>query len=167
MCEQNFSDFISPILESAKFDWFALLGYVYETKEERRKWQEIWAETDPDQRFWRKEPVSARDCFQAWQEELDIGSGNTDCLWLEQERLGGEVRFYVLVADWQDRDEESLLRWKEISGGWAYRRILDERIAGFLGHMVMRAGCILGVDCGTNTGRYTSANFRPWRSKTS
>jgi hypothetical protein len=159
----NFHDFINPILESSEFNWFGLLGYVLENAEQWKKWEKIWGK-NRRHRLLQRVPATAQDCFRVWREELGI-----DCLWLEQERLNGDdVRFYVLVADWWNHEVELLSWWKEISKGWAHPRPLVESFPGFFGHMVMRKGCTLGVDCGgVRACYYTSKDFIPWKPKPS
>lgn len=171
MGDQNFFDFMKPILESANFNWFATLGYdpdKWSVDEDRAKWERVWELTDPAETSWRRTPEGPRngsECFRWWRESRGIGGGERDCIWLEEPQAFGNIRFHILVADWIERNDETIQDWKQFSRGWGYQRNLDDRIAGFLGHMVMRAGCVLGVDCLDHAGRYTSEDFIPWRPK--
>jgi hypothetical protein len=154
MDEQNFFDFIDPILDERNFDWLGMLGYVPEkspqVSQERKDWESIWAETDPHRLHWEKAPDTASDFFEQWLYRAQIapdanGRGWEDYLWLEEVRPKGQIRYHVLVADWEGYGESSLFLWKEITRGWAFSRPLERGARGLLGHLVMRQGCTLGV----------------------
>src|ERR1700691_3564525 len=170
MHEENFSDFIKEVLESCNFNWHVKLGFVRSrhprVSEERKQWESVWALTDPDRREgWTKAPDTAWDCFEQWIDEIH-SAGVRNYLWLGESQSGGDATSRVLVADWDDSwTSEWESRWKEISHGWAKTRELDDRIGGLLGHLVMRARCVLGFNCAGFQGHYYAQEFRPWGAK--
>jgi hypothetical protein len=167
--EHNFFDVIDTLLEMREFNWLGMLGYVREnhcrTRENRILWESNWECTDPQRINW-KEAWDARtgpECFEQWLWESGVGP-NAYYLSLEEPRLNGDIRYHVLAADWQEYAKGSLRLWKNITGGWAYKREIGSGVRGLLGHLVMREGCTLQVNCGFKVS-YTKENFRPWRPK--
>ena len=124
--QKHFGQFIEEVMDAHNFDWFVTLHY-----------------------FPGRMAKSADACLQLWLKEIqakpDSGPGVTDYLYLEEYRRDGKTLFHVLIADWNGFQDAWEWRWKEISGGWACTRELDDRIKGFIGHFVMRAGCVLYV----------------------
>jgi len=173
--EERFSDFIKEVLDSSPFDWFVTLGHnpatARKVDESRRYWEDIWAETDPDRRHWKKTVWTVEESIDIWLDEVcgwpdSSGRRSLDYFWLEERRVRGEVRFHVLVARYGQREHaQELLRWRELSGGWAFTRELDERIGGLLGYLVMRAGCTLELSCGEFLGQRSASDFIPWNPK--
>ena len=169
---ENISSFITEVLESCNFNWYVKLGYIPErhrpVSDTTKMWQSIWAFSDPDgQEGWTKTPDTASGCFQQWLDEIQIGPGFygpgvRNYLWLEECQSEGRVVFHVLVADWSGFSDAWELRWKEISNGWAKTRELDDRTGGLIGYLVMRAGCVLELNCGGVEGRYFAQYFRQW-----
>ncbi len=160
--DQSFHDFINEILESVVFDWFGLLGYSVEHMAERKKWESMWEDTDPEHRNWKPAPETAEKCLEAWRNHLAV----ENLLAVKQVQPNGDVRFYVLVQmPFRDYGGELVRVWKQYSNGWAYHRDPMESVAGFFGHLVMRAGGTLIVNCGIRRGRFTQENFRPWKPK--
>jgi hypothetical protein len=174
MGEERFSDFIKEVLNSFDFDWFVTLGHnpatARKADEWRRYWEDIWSETDPDRRHWKKTSWTVEESFDQWLNEFcgwpdSAGRRSQDYLWLEERRARGEVRFHVLVARYGEGEHpEELLRWRETSGGWAFQRELDERIGGLLGYLVMLRGCSLELNCGAFQGQRSASDFIPWNS---
>jgi hypothetical protein len=173
--EENFFDFIEEVLNSGNFNWLVTLGFIPArlppVSRLTRYWEGIWEICDPDQRYWRRKPGDVWDCWGVWLDEIEVGPpagpGVRDYIWLYERRLHGESRIHVLISDWQGFEDMWELRWKEISGGWAFTRDLDERIRGLLGYLVMRVGCPLELHCGGFRGRRTASDFRPWKEKNS
>lgn len=176
MEEKNFLNFIEEVMNSNNFNWFVTLGYIPERHQRpsarQQQWESFLAETDPDCRdgFWTKTPATAEECFQRWLKDAERGPGPEgpgirDYLWLEEYRRGGTVLFHVLMANWQGFEDAWEQRWRDISGGWARTREMDERINGLLGYFVMRAGCVLRLNCGEFRGRFHATDFRPWKKK--
>lgn len=173
--QQNFFDFFNEFLEDRNFDTYLLLGFIPERlpplSKWRREWEDIWAETDPEGRNWTRTPETAEECLERWLKESRIkrdprGDGGNDYLYLEECRAYGHIRFHVMIDNFGGGEcgIERLL-WREISGGWAFPRLVGDRIGGLIGHLVMRAGYPLTLNCGGFQGRYTSADFKPWRPK--
>ncbi len=175
MEEKNFLNFIEEVVNSNNFNWFVTLGYVPERHRKPGAWEKLWesirAETDPDCREgWKKIPATAQECLEQWIQEIQVGPGPggpgiRDYLWLEEYRRDGKILFHVLVADWRGFEDTWERRWRDISGGWARTRELDDRINGLLGYFVMRAGCVLRLNCGEFRGRFHATDFRPWKKK--
>ena len=185
MDQERFSDFIKEVLNSFDFDWFVTLGHnpatARKVDEWRREppltaaeayWEDIWAETDPDGRQWKK-PKTSRTVEESLDKWLDWvcgppdseGRRSLDYLWLEERRGRGEVRFHVLVARYGDGEHpQELFLWKDLSGGWAFTRQLDERIGGLIGYFVMREGCLLELNCGAFREQRSASDFIPWNS---
>jgi len=168
---ESFSGFIKEVLGSFNFDWYVKLGYdparCQPVSESRKLWESIWAVTDPDGHGgWTKTPPTAWHCFDQWIDEIQIGRphgpGVRDYLWLEERQFPGQVIFHVLIADWNGFSDTWEFRWKEISNGWAKTRELDERTGGLLSYLVMKAGCVLELNCGGIWGRYSDKDFKPW-----
>jgi hypothetical protein len=138
MHEENFVDFTSMILEHGQFRSFGTLVFLSSRfrppSASRKYWEEIW-EGDPDRRDRNKMPCTAWECVQQWI--ADIGVQEYLCV---HESRGEETRYHMLVDDFGAFDDTSRDRWKEISGGWASERQLDDRIGRLIGHMVMRKG---------------------------
>jgi hypothetical protein len=173
MHEENFVDFINEILVGGLFDWFVTLVFlssrVRPPSASRKLWEEVW-EGDPEgQGRWTKTPETPGDCLRQWLDEVQFqgpgGAHVTGYLVLEELRSEEEVRYHVLLANWNGFEDAWMRRWKEISGGWAFERQLDDRIGRFIGHMVMRAGCSLTVKRGRLSRHYTQEDFRPWKVK--
>lgn len=170
---ENFMPYITEVLDSAGFDWFVTLGYdpskQPSTSEVIKKWQQIWEETDPDcHEGWEKPPLTARECLDQWLRDLDVSAGGPRAisyLVVEETRARGVILFHVLVAGWFGSQEQWIWRWREISHGWAFTRQLDDRVAGLLGHFVMRVGYTLEVRSGEFRGSYNAKDFKPWRPK--
>jgi hypothetical protein len=164
MYEENFVDFTSMILERGQFRSFGTLVFLSSKfrppSASRKFWEEVW-EGDPDRRDRNKMPCSAWECVEQWI--ADIGVQEYLCV---HESRGDGTRYHMLVDDFGAFDDTSRDRWKEISGGWAVERQLDDRIGRLIGHMVMRSGYPLTVRCGRFSGHYTQEDFRPWRVKT-
>lgn len=167
--DHNFFDVIDPLLELRAFDWLGMLGYIREnhggTRETRKYWESQWKVTDPEGVNWKemRDSRTASECFEQWLEESGIGP-NAYYLSVEEPRLNGEIRYHTLVADWEEYGKSSLRLWKTITGGWAFKREIGRAVRGFFGHLVMRKGCTLKVNCGFRAS-YTSENFRAWRPK--
>jgi hypothetical protein len=168
--------FIEEVLSSCNFNWYVKLGFVPEKhppiSESTKLWESVWALSAPDGHGgWTKTPDTAWDCFEQWIDEIQIGRpagpGVRNYLWLEERRSPGQVIFHVLIADWNGFSDFWELRWKEISHGWAKSRELDDRTGGLLGFLVMRVGCVLKLNCGGFSGRYTAEDFRPWTERNS
>jgi hypothetical protein len=175
--DENFSDFIKEVLGSCNFNWHVKLGFVRSrhprVSEERKQWESVWAFSDPDRHEgWTKMPDTGWDCVQQWLDKIQMkpprGAGIRNYLWLGESQSGGDATFHVLVADWDDSwTSEWESRWKEISHGWAKTRELDNPIGGLLGHLVMRVGCVLELNCAGFQGHYYPQDFRPWRARQS
>lgn len=171
---ESISGFFKEVLSSCNFNWYVKLWFVPERHHppsaSTRMWESIWEATDPEGHGgWKKTPGDARECFEQWLEEIQTpgpnGFGVRNYLWIEESRSDGQVVFHVVVADWNGFSGDWEYRWKEISNGWAKTRELDERTGGLLGFLVMRVGCVLGLNCGRFYGRYSAQDFRPWNPK--
>jgi len=172
---ESVSVFLKEVLSSCNFNWYVKLGFVptrhKPVSESTRLWESVWAVTDPHGHAgWTKTPGDARECFEQWLDEIQIGPGPhgpgvRNYLWLEECRSDGQVVFHVLIADWGGFEDAWEERWKEISSGWAKTRELDERTGGLLGLLVMKVGCVLELNCGQFYGRYSAQDFRPWTAK--
>jgi hypothetical protein len=130
--EENFVDFINEVLKQADFCWFVTLMFFKSRFRApsacRRHWEEIWQISDAKHlERWTKLPATPRECLAQWIKEAQDG-GMVSHLCLEERRSDEEVRFHIL-ADLGGCKEEWIQRWKEISGGWAFERNLDDRIA--------------------------------------
>jgi hypothetical protein len=175
MDQQNFFDFINPILNSYHSLWFPLLGFVPDRFRppgaSRREWEEIWEFTDPQHlEGWTRTPTTASECLKQWLADMGpdghCGLSVRNYIWLEKKRFDG-VRFHVLVSNFTGYEDDWKRRWHEISGGWALTRQIDyERgVGGLLGHFVMRAGFPMVVKSGWFSQRYTHEDFYPWKPK--
>jgi hypothetical protein len=161
--------FIEEVLSSCNFNWYVKLGYIPErhhsVSESTKLWESVWEVTDPDGHGgWTRTPRCAQDCLEQWLNELQA-AGYQDRFWLEEFRRDGQVIFHVLVADWNGFSDAWKLRWKEISHGWAKTRELDERTSGLLSYLVMKAGCMLELNCGRTWGRYSAQDFKQWNER--
>jgi hypothetical protein len=177
MDQQNFFDFMNPILDPYRFNWswFVLLGFVPHRfrgpDASRLLWESIWEFTDPQHREgWTRMPASASECLERWLADMGpegaCGLNVRNYIWLEEQRYDGD-RFHVLIDNFNGSENTWEYLWKEISGGWALTRQIDRErgLGGLLGHFVMRAGFPMVVNCGEFSGRYTQEDFRPWRPK--
>jgi hypothetical protein len=172
---ESFSAFIKEVLSSYNFNWYVKLGFVPERhhppSESRKMWESIWEATDPEGHGgWTKTPGGAWECLEKWLDEIQTGPrphgpGVRNYLRLEESRTDGQVVFHLLIADWNGFENAWEERWKEISNGWAKTRELDERTGGLLSYLVMKAGCMLELNCGRTWGRYSAQDFRPWNPK--
>jgi hypothetical protein len=164
MHDDNFVEFINEILEQRWLASFGTLVFVHSRfhppSATRLEWEDIWETTDPDRENWVKTPSTEWECLEQWLSELGV----QHYIWLE-ERRRDEVRFHVLTNDADAFAEVSRFRWKEISGGWAFERQVDDRLGRLIGHMVMRGGYSLKVEGGQFSGHYTQEDFRPWGLK--
>lgn len=179
--ERHFGQFIEELTSRNNFDWFVTLGYVPERhikpSPERRKWEKFLAEAHPEDRGvrWHKTPATGGECLESWLEKIQEppyrGPGVSDYLYMVEyrrdilRRRDQQTLFHVFIADWRGCQDSWEHRWKEISGGWAKTKVLDDRINGFIGHLVMRKGCGLSVASGRHRGWYTKLDFVPWREK--
>ena len=168
---ENLSGYIREVLSSYDFNWYVKLAFVpgrlQPVAEWTKLWESIWQMTDPDRdEGWTRTPADAWDCFEQWLDEIrqpgPRGPAVGNYFWLEERRTDGQVVFHVLVAKWSGYSDVWEYRWKEISHGWAKTRELDDRTGGLISYLVMRAGCILGLNCGGVRGRYLAEDFRPW-----
>ena len=167
MDEVNFFDFIESIFEGLNFEWKALLGFVPArgpvVSKSRRYWESLWEVTDPEQRYWKKSPTTALECFERWLEVTGIR--DIDYLCIEERRANGEVRFHLMIDDRYMDQTGALGAWKPISGGWAFPQTCSDKLKGMIGNKVMREGCTLYVNRDGKRREYTSEDFRPWRPK--
>jgi hypothetical protein len=161
MQEQNFVHFINEILEEVHFRSFGILTFLNSRfrppSAVTKYWEEIW-EGDPERRHWYKTRSTEWECVEQWMRDVDVHN----YLCVHEPRGGDESRFHILVDLFGAFDDTARYRWKEISGGWASERQLDDRIGRLIGHMVMRKGYPLTVRCGRFSGHYTQEDFRPW-----
>jgi hypothetical protein len=170
---ESITGFLREVLSSYNFNWYVKLGFVparhHPPSELTKFWESVWEATDPEGHGgWSTIPGNAWECFEKWLDEIQVGRphgpGVRNYLWLEERRRDGQVVFHVLIADWNGFADGWEHRWKEISNGWAKTRDPDERTGGLLGFLVMRVGCVLELNCGQCYGRYSSRDFRPWKT---
>jgi hypothetical protein len=127
--------------------------------------------TDETRRAARQKRIShAQGCYEHWLGEVKEQAVTEDTrhITVIEVRTGKrDFLFHVLLGGC-DLDEYNLAghwgpRWKEISGGKAFMRKMDERIGGLLRYFVFKANRVLDVDCGRVRGRFTAEDFEEWK----
>jgi hypothetical protein len=83
---------------------------------------------------------------------------------IEDRRMRRDFMFHLLLraCDWGPWDFDNHWKplWKQMSGGIAFTRRIDERIGGLLCYFVMKKHCVLEVNDGT---QYWRGLFEEWK----
>jgi hypothetical protein len=129
--------------------------------------------------FWRFAPLTeegraalsqrtarASKCVRNWMGEIMLHAGTPDYhyLMLVEPRRDRAYLYHILLggcsgAGLMDRDWKS--RWKVMSGGYAYDRVLDDRTQGLLKYLIMMVGCRVEIGVPGSTRSYNKGNFHP------
>lgn len=119
---------------------------------------------------WRTESAKRFDRAQKnqrrWLDEVrKNGSSNFDYLMVIENRPSYQnCLFHILFrgCDWDEGDFDNwwARRWNEISGGKAFKRKLDERIAGLIRYFVAEKNLLLELD----GDRYRKEDFDEWKT---
>jgi hypothetical protein len=83
---------------------------------------------------------------------------------IEDRKSHRDFMFHLLLGacDWGswDFNDHWKPRWKQMSGGTAFTKQIDERLGGLLSYFVMKKDCVLEVCDGT---RYCKGAFEEWK----
>jgi len=105
----------------------------------------------------------AQDRQAAWLAKVKAYAGEAFryLMVIEDRKWKRDFQFHILLrgCDSLDLDNYFFNLWKEMSGGIAFRRQMDERIRGLLWHLVIKRNCFLELD---NGDRYSGEEFEEW-----
>jgi hypothetical protein len=148
MEKQLFSEFLKEILELG-YDWYAWLHYPAPTDgtndpELLKLWKDpIW--TPEGQAAIELLSQKKAKCIRNWIGEVMLHSGVQGFHYIKvtEDREDYSSRYHVLFGEVSTEIfpyQHWLDRWREKSGGYGYRRPLDDRIPGLLASLVMKQG---------------------------
>jgi len=173
MGQKSFSEFVKEILEPS-YDWYVKLFYPAPTEgHDDPEFLQFWkkARFTPEGRaaLERRNEKKAK-CIRNWIGEIMLHAGTQGFRYIKitEDQSDFSSYYHVLfggcsTAGLTDRDW--LKRWKEMSGGSAYERNLDDRIGGLLTHLVMKQENNIEVYLGDTKATYTKDDFRQWKPK--
>ena len=160
LLSQGFESFVTLYFPGPRPSW----DYANEWELLREGLRDI---TDEKRRAARQRRLDrALGSHERWLAEVreKAPSANTRYISVIERRASKrDCMFHVLLGGC-DLDEYELNgwwgpRWKELSGGKAFMREINERVGGLLGYFVFKARCVIEVDCGRVQGRFLAEHF--------
>lgn len=175
MEKRKFGDFINEVL-SEGYDWFFDLYYPSPTEGEHDpELLKLWEnprDTKEGREAIERKTTHRIQCVNDWMGELMVHAGKQEYRFIKVTELRRDFscRYYILLGGCRSsgiNDRDWHQRWREMSGGYAYERELDERIGGLLHFFVMRLGCPIEIGEVESSRIYDASEFYRWQPKDS
>lgn len=155
---EGFDEFVTLYFPGPQKPW----EYQSELERLKASWRDQRDEKARESRLRRLS--LARDCQERWLSAIRRRAAvRFRYLLILEDRISKrDFLFHILLGGcgWRPWDFNDYWKplWKQMSGGTAFTRRLDERIAGLVWYFVMTKGCVLETDSGE---RFCKTMFEP------